>query len=695
MSCRAISTMLFIIVHGHAFSLDVHGTIMANDEPLPGVLVYVANHNDNFFVSDSLGCFYISDVQESDSIVFSFIGLREQRISVYELLQNNKVVMTEESTHLNEVLVFRSKEFSSDFPMKSYSQLEIYSSPSSQADPLNAVLSSAASTNTNESAKPSLRGSSMGYTMVYINEVPVFYPTKGNLVNNSIASTSSMNTSFVSSESIYASNSPIEFENSASGSVDMRLNTEISDKRTLFLSTVGSSFSITKNFNNSFIESYLSYTDLYPFLKMNNLDKINHYRSCDAGVHIYKRLKNSKYSLYSSYICEDGNYPMPYYDNNANYLNKNTYLNSIVNYEYYHEGVKLKADLSYSHLKSDINYNSVMMNEHCNYLYGAVSYSQFMNDHIQYLLGINSIFSNYNANSDYYNNWSDATNGAMGQITPYFSIKLISGDYSALLGAKYCFAKESKPSLNANLSLKYANTIHKVLITAASLHMYNYYESALLRYSKMSCRQVCFEYDYNKSWLRGHFAVYLKDEKGINRMAPMIGEYKKNIFGIEASFDVQLLKNLSWTISNYYLDTRYSFLESTYRGEDKVNYFIKSTLSYENPKTLNVALSVWDRPGTYYTPVEDAIYISEYDYYIPVYSQHINSSQFNRYFNVCVNVSKTVGFSFGKAMFFLGITNLFNSDNNSAIYYNEDYSKSYIMNYMGRSLFLGFIIHFK
>ena len=97
MSYRAISTMLFIIVHGHAFSLGVHGTIMANHEPLPGVLVYVANYNDNFFVSDSLGCFYISDVQESDSIVFSFIGLREQRISVYELLQNNKVVMTEES----------------------------------------------------------------------------------------------------------------------------------------------------------------------------------------------------------------------------------------------------------------------------------------------------------------------------------------------------------------------------------------------------------------------------------------------------------------------------------------------------------------------------------------------------------------------------------------------------------------------
>ena len=687
--------MVFIIVHGHAFSLDVHGTVMANGEPLPGVLVYVANHSDNLFVSDSLGCFFISDVQKDDSIVFSYIGFREQRIPVYELQKNSKVVMAEESKHLNEVLVFRSKEFSSDFPMKSYSQLEIFSSPSSQADPLNAVLSTAASTNINESAKPSLRGSSMGYTMVYINEVPIFYPTKGNLANNTIASTSSINTSFVGSESIYASNSPIEFENSASGSVDMQLNTEISDKKTLFLSTVGSSFSITKNFNNSFVESYLSYTDLYPFLKMNHLSNINHYRSCDAGVHFYKRLKNAKYSLYSSYICEDGNYPMPYYDNIANYLNKTTYFNNIVNYEYYHEGVKLKADVSYSYLKSDIKYSSVMMNEHCNYLYGSVSYSQFINDHIQYRLGINSIFSNYNTNSDYYNNWSDVTNGIMGQITPYSSIKLISGNYSALFGAKYCFAKNSKPSLNANISLKYSNTSHKVLITAASLHMYNYYESSLLRYSKMSCRQVCFEYDYNKSWFRGHFAVYLKDENGVNRMAPMIGDYKKNIFGIETSFDVQLFKHLSWTISNYYLDTRYFLLGNTYRGEDKVNYFIKSTLSYENPKTFNMTLSFWDRPGAYFTPVEDAVYNSEYDYYIPVYSQYINSSQFNRYLNVCVNVSKTVSFSFGKAMLFLGVTNLLNSDNNSAIYYNEDYSKSYILNYMRRSLFLGFIVHFK
>ena len=137
----------------------------------------------------------------------------------------------------------------------------------------------------------------------------------------------------------------------------------------------------------------------------------------------------------------------------SNLVTKTTFLNNIVNYEYYHEGIKLKADLSYSHLKSDIKYSSVMMNEHCNYLYGSVSYSQFMNNSIQYRLGVNGIFSNYDANSDYYNNWSDTTTGTMGQITPYFSIKLISGDYSALFGAKYCFAKDSKPAFNANLSL--------------------------------------------------------------------------------------------------------------------------------------------------------------------------------------------------------------------------------------------------
>ena len=60
-----------------------------------------------------------------------------------------------------------------------------------------------------------------------------------------------------------------------------------------------------------------------------------------------------------------------------------------------------------------------------------------------------------------------------------------------------------------------------------------------------------------------------------------------------------------------------------------------------------------------------------------------------------MNISKAVDFSFGKTMFFLNITNLFNCDNNSAIYYNTDYSKSYKMNYMSRAIFLGVIVHFK
>lgn len=686
---------LLIIGHGQSFSSDVHGTIISNKEPMAGVLVYVVNNKDNFYVSDSLGTYTIKDVEDNDSIVFSFLGFKELIIPVLDLKQNGKVIMTEDTKSLDEVFIFRNKEFSSDFPMKSYSQLEIYASPTSQADPLNAILSTAVSTNINESAKPSLRGSSMGFTMVYLNEVPIFYPTKGNLVNNSIASTSSMNTSFIGTESIYASNSPIEFENSASGSVDMQLNKEISDKKTLFLSTVGTNASVSKNFKSSFLETYLSYTDLYPFVKMNNIKDINHYRSYDTGIHFNRTLKNSKYSLYASYMCENGDYPMLFYKNNSSYLNMTSFVNSIANYEYYHEGIKLKADFSFSHLKSKVKHNNINMDELCNYLYGAISYSQLVNENIQYRFGLNSIFSTFKTTSDYANSWNSADKGTMGQITPYTSIKLLLGNYSALLGVKCCFARNSKPVFNTNLSLKYTNSNHKVLLSAASLNMYNYYESTFLRFSKMSCRQLCLEYDYNKSWLKGHCAIYLKDEKGIKRMAPMIGGYKKYIYGIETSFDIQLTRNLSWTISNFYLNTNYSFCGKTFKGEDNLKYFIKTVLSYENLKLWNISLSLWNRPGTYYTPVDKATYNAEYDYYTPIYADDINSAQFNKYLNVCMNISKAVDFSFGKTMFFLNITNLFNCDNNSAIYYNTDYSKSYKMNYMSRSIFLGVIVHFK
>ena len=466
------------------------------------------------------------------------------------------------------------------------------------------------------------------------------------------------------------------------------------DKKTFFLSSVGASFSVDKNINNDFGEAYLSYIDLYPFIKMNNAKEINHYCSYDAGIHYHKALKESTLSFFSSYMKEDGIYPIPYLDKKSDYLNKSSFFNNIINYEYYHAGVKLKADFSYSYLKTNVKYNNLRIDEYCNYLYGAVSYSQFINEKLQFKLGTNSIVSDFKTVSDYSRDWMDTEKGRMIQFTPYASIKLILGNYSALLGAKYNLAKNNKPTFNTNISLKYTNTYHKVLLSAASLSMYNYYESTLLRYSRMSCRQLCLEYDYKKPGMNGHVALYLKDERGVNRVSPMSGAYKKSIFGIETSLEIQLLKNISLSVSNIYLDTNYSFSGKKYKGEDDLNYFIKSTLNYENPKFLNIALSLWNRPRTY-TPIENAIFDNKYNYYTPVYSDQINSVQYNRYLNISVNISRNINFSFAKASFFLCLTNLSDSKNNSAIYYNEDYSKSYMQNYMGRSFFVGFIIHFK
>ena len=114
---------LLIIAHGQSFSSDVHGTIISNKEPLAGVLVYVVNNKDNFYVSDSLGTYTIRDVEDNDSIVFSFLGFKELIRPVLDLKQNGKVIMTEDTKSLDEVFIFRNKEFSSDFPMKSYSCL--------------------------------------------------------------------------------------------------------------------------------------------------------------------------------------------------------------------------------------------------------------------------------------------------------------------------------------------------------------------------------------------------------------------------------------------------------------------------------------------------------------------------------------------------------------------------------------------
>lgn len=99
---------LLIIGHGQSFSSDVHGTIISNKEPMAGVLVYVVNNKDNFYVSDSLGTYTIRDVEDNDSIVFSFLGFKELIIPVLDLKQNGKVIMTEDTKSLDEVFIFRN-----------------------------------------------------------------------------------------------------------------------------------------------------------------------------------------------------------------------------------------------------------------------------------------------------------------------------------------------------------------------------------------------------------------------------------------------------------------------------------------------------------------------------------------------------------------------------------------------------------
>jgi len=57
-------------------------------------------------------------------------------------------------------------------------------SPVSQGDPLKAITILPASTTTNETANPSLRGSSADRTRVILNGVPIYKPVRASQLNN-------------------------------------------------------------------------------------------------------------------------------------------------------------------------------------------------------------------------------------------------------------------------------------------------------------------------------------------------------------------------------------------------------------------------------------------------------------------------------------------------------------------------------
>ena len=185
---RYITVCLFLFPY-LSFSQSVLGGTVKDKkgEPIFAVNVYIKSTPEKGVTTDFNGKFSLTVGHLEDTLVVSFISYKTKEIPLIELNFKEKIVIElEEKAHLlEEVVVKVIDPISEQFAVTKMNILEdVYLNPTAQGDPLKAIANLPISTTTDETANPSLRGSSADRSRVTLNGVPIYNPVRASNLNN-------------------------------------------------------------------------------------------------------------------------------------------------------------------------------------------------------------------------------------------------------------------------------------------------------------------------------------------------------------------------------------------------------------------------------------------------------------------------------------------------------------------------------
>ncbi|MCF6298157.1 MAG: carboxypeptidase-like regulatory domain-containing protein, partial [Flavobacteriaceae bacterium] len=145
-------------------------------EPIFAVNIYLKSIPQKGTTTDFDGKFKLEIGDLKDTLIVSFLGYKTREILLTSISFNEKItiVLQEDAQTLDAIIITARDPISEQFSVVKLNKLDIYLNPVSQGDPLLAITFLPASTTVNETANPSLRGSSADRSRVILNGVPIY-----------------------------------------------------------------------------------------------------------------------------------------------------------------------------------------------------------------------------------------------------------------------------------------------------------------------------------------------------------------------------------------------------------------------------------------------------------------------------------------------------------------------------------------
>ena len=688
------------------------GRIWDDDQkPIFGANVYLLHDSEKGAITDLEGKFSLEIEDRYDSLIVSYIGYTDLRLSLssIDFGEMLELRLKKNSYSLETVQIMARDPITDQFSTVMIKKMDIYLNPVAQGDPLKAITALPASTTIDETANPSLRGSSADRSRVVLNGVPIYNPVRSSQLNNQ-GFFSIFNPEIMDRQYIYASNPPLTYGNTSAGLVEIQTLKELPTNQIQLstgLSNLGLMLSRKLKAEDSFFQLYGNYqfSEAYIGLNRANIPRLQSFETRDAGLHFSTKLgKKMSFSSMNYFIDEGAAYltHMPSYEgpsvsgqkrgfsvNSLSYTGRKTVLSL-------NQGIDAaSSQFSFANLRSNRDIRRFflglnqkwILSEDLNIQYGGSFDRQGVESR-------DSIPEFYYASAPDAPSLFSAENLDNSNLEAYAFAKWeINDQLNGSLGLRKNVPLQDQPDyLSYQISVKYQfKPAHHLLLSGGKYH--NYASPSFFRrnFDLQSSYQWALDYQWMAENTQVSAAVYYKDERG-NLAQDFFFSWDKTLStGVEFALTQNIGDYLSINFSNTYLRQRVIWQENEYEGPLNFPFIFKSSISYNQPGLVSIALSAFFRPGTNYTGILEGRFEPSNGFYEPIFEESLYGRSLNNYSRLDLNISRYFRFGNKALIVFLNVGNLMNQQNQRSALYNFDYSSLSYEYFQLRSIYAGLV----
>lgn len=709
-------TVLLLVFSVKLQAQEISGIVLDKEKnPVFAANVYYSSSPEKGTTTNLQGRFEINKSSHPDTLKISFTGYRTQLIPTQELLldSTNVIILHPEYLSLGEVIVMGATPVSEQFSTEKISSLDIYLNPTSQADPLKAIYQLPSSSNNDESANPSLRGSQPTLSKVIYNGVPIYNPVRASNLQN-MGFFSIFNPDMIDVQTVYPSNPPLVYGNSTSGIVD--INTIRSIKQNQFtvaagISNLGLSISQKLIGEHSFIQAYGNWQNSYLLKKINDksLPDMKSYKMVDGGINLRLKLSDNLYFNSFNYLLHEtynGISSMLAYRGDLHSEGRRFF--SVNNLSYYSRFITCILNYGYDQVFE--HYQLGNYNAHNDIIGHYVSLNLKKEILRKLTMQLGASFERRKTSVDnivpvYYYAWNPESPTIQQK-------KFVSNDicetYLYLnwdINRRFSMAAAIRANIPLNDQQQYISyqynfkyniaKDHSLIFSGGKYHSYTFPNYYSLKYNPLNSTQLSMDYLYQSDNAKLTAAVYLKEEKGIQNTHSSWYD-KVRTLGCEVSFSRTFFQHLTLNFTNSYIRQSLHIGDKKFKGIYNYAYFLKPSITYSNPKLFTVGLSYIGRPGSYIInyPVISASWNDRAKAYEPHYGE-LSQKQMEPYNRLDLSMSKYMKLKRGSLTVYFSVNNILNIKNKAdEVYYNFDYSENYNLYNSLRTFYAGLVYSF-